>query len=394
MSSMDSPGSNPAPSGPAAATPAPAARPGLRRRPRRRTRLLAAAASILLALGVCELALRLFWHNSYRGDSGAYLLPLHVQQGGRDYRLPRRFLDAEVPAVHLRTDQRRYILPSFQHQDPDVTIAFFGGSTTECSIVQEELRFPALVSTLLGRRGIRANTLNVAAAGTTAHDSVNVLYNHVVFDRPDIAVLMHATNDFGVLAAEGGYRSRTGGALGLRDQWRWIKERITRHVYLAALVRKALANRGVRYQDPREIAWRTGEVADLPVEEFRRRLRAFVHLCRIFQIEPVLMTQPLAGITNQMTPAWANPRAQDRMNEVIRAVGREEGAEVIDLARHLLEDVPLFATAPAELLFDGMHVTDAGSRVYAEHIAEHLLPLVRRVMDASSTAPQAPAGGP
>jgi lysophospholipase L1-like esterase len=79
---------------------------------------------------------------------------------------------------------------------------------------------------------------------------------------------------------------------------------------------------------------------------------------------------------------------------VIRAVGREEGAEVIDLARHLLEDVPLFATAPAELLFDGMHVTDAGSRVYAEHIAEHLLPLVRRVMDASSTAPQAPAGGP
>jgi lysophospholipase L1-like esterase len=222
------------------------------------------------------------------------------------------------------------------------------------------------------------NALNVASAGTTAHDSVNVLYNHVVFDDPDVAVLMHATNDFGVLAVDRSYRSRAGGPLRAADQTGWLKERLTRHVYLAAFVRKALANRGIRYQRPEEIAWRNSEVADLPVAEFRRSLDAFVSLCRVYDIQPVLMTQPLASITNELTPPWANPRAQDRFNDEIRAAGRDQGVPVIDLARHLARHVPGF-DAPGEIFFDGMHVTDEGSRVYAEHIAQQLLPIVKDV---------------
>jgi lysophospholipase L1-like esterase len=98
-----------------------------------------------------------------------------------------------------------------------VTIAFLGGSTTACNAVQEDARFPGLVGRLLTEPGISTNGLNAVRSGGTLHDTLNVLLNHVLPDEPDIVVVMHATNDIGVLHHQKSYDSRTGAAVRLAD---------------------------------------------------------------------------------------------------------------------------------------------------------------------------------
>ena len=111
-------------------------------------RLAAALLSTFLCIGVAEVALRVLWHNPYRGEvDHVAIIPRHFANKHRIYE--RGALDPENATIELRTDARGYIEPSHQHADPHATVAFFGGSTTECAAVAPELRFPALVSSLL-----------------------------------------------------------------------------------------------------------------------------------------------------------------------------------------------------------------------------------------------------
>jgi hypothetical protein len=110
---------------------------------------------------------------------------------------------------------------------------------------------------------------------------------------------------------------------------------------------------------------------NFPVGEFETRLRAFVRVSRAFGITPVLMTQPLSGIRNNLTPDWARVGEQEIFNDATRRVGREEDVLVIDLVRHFVEDVPNWKE-PMAYFFDGIHVTDRGSKEEASYISRRL----------------------
>ncbi len=343
--------------------------------------------ALLLTLGLCEVVLRFAWHNPYRQDSSEYYLWLRVHQSGRDYRIKRDQIDKEYPQVPLRTDERCYVRPSFQYPQPDATIAFLGGSTTECAAVREELRFPALVSTLLEKEGLRVNTLNAARSGTTLNDCVNVLYNHVAADSPDIVVVMEAANDGGVLAHDGDYRSRGAKPLVRRDVMDWLKVNVSRRISLLALCRSAL----VRGEQPGAMQNRAErldpEVAKkIPARMYQQRLRVFIEVCRSFQFQPVLMTQAFSGTANSLTPEWAEMGTQDRFNQYIREAGLGNNVPVIDLVRYLQNDIADWHR-DGYIFFDGIHVTDEGSRVYAKHIAEQLRPLVQEVIARRRASP-------
>jgi lysophospholipase L1-like esterase len=271
--------------------------------------------------------------------------------------------------VRFRTNERSYSLPSRRFEMPDATVAFLGGSTTECKAVHEELRFPARVSFLLEQKGLKVNTLNGAKSGNTIHDSVNVLLNHMVEDRPDVVVLMEASNDIGVLQSQS-YRSRMGETESFSHTIRFGLQKASSTLYFMGLFRKWATSEKPR---PDANPWHREEreTAQLPRDEYERRLRAFVWLSRAFGIKPVLMTQPLANIRNVFTPDWVDPRNQDMFNQIIRTVGAEEGIVVIDLVRHLVQNVENW-NQHLNIFYDGVHVTDRGSEVYAEYIAERL----------------------
>jgi hypothetical protein len=58
------------------------------------------------------------------------------------------------------------------------------------------------------------------------------------------------------------------------------------------------------------------------------------------------------------------------MNAIIRNVGSEENVLVIDLARLIAG-----TSDTSKLYYDAMHVTDAGSQVYAKHISTQFMGL-------------------
>jgi hypothetical protein len=352
---------------------------GRRTLPGRVKLALAVMLGILAGLVVSELALRLLWHNPYRLEFSDHVIKVRIHHPNTDHIFSRALVDPETPRGRLRTDARSYILPSFQHKEPDATIAFLGGSTTECSAVQEDLRFPALVSKLLDQHGLKVNTLNAAYAGNTLHDSLNVLLNHVVYDRPDIVVVMHASNDIGVLAAHGDYRSRTGQSVSPTDLAKWSLQLASSKLYLAGLLRHSATSSVIRPSDPGS-DWRNDPSLGNSLSErmFRQRLKSFIHVALDFGIQPVLMTQPFSGSTNSLTPRWVDRVAQDRFNTLIRQVGQEEGVAVIDLVRHLQGRVPQW-NKPMEIFYDAIHVTDKGSIVYAQYIVDRVLPLVNQL---------------
>jgi len=365
-------------------------------------KVVALILSSLFTLGICEVALRLLWHNPYRYEAPDEELKINTHHPNSDYLI---LVDEKDPSkrAKLRTDARSYLLPSFQHKDPDVTIGFLGGSTTESRTVPEDHRFPALISDLFTERGVKANTLNAGRSGNTLHDALNILLNHMVEDRPDIVVLMHAANDVGVLQAEAGYKSKLGHPVTFGDMGKWTLQMASSNVFLAGLVRswepasllRLVTPDAARPQAPStQTATQTqtqssgamgqGLVDKSLVEMYRQRLRAFVHIARSFDIQPIMMTEPFTGSTNALTPDWVHARPLDQFNAVVREVGEQEGAPVIDLVHFLQTEVPEWAQ-PDEIFFDGIHVTEKGSRVYAKYITERLAPFVQdRTHNAAS----------
>jgi GDSL-like Lipase/Acylhydrolase family len=349
-----------------------------------RKKVLALFLATFITLGFSELGLRLFWHNHFRYEAPDHLLKISIHHPNTDYIFTRSLVTSEHPWGRLRTDARSYILPSFQYQDPDATIAFLGGSTTECYAVQEDLRFPALVSRLLAQQGLKVNTLNSARSGNTLHDALNVLLNHVIEDHPDIAVVMEASNDIGILKRINSYRSRMGSPVSVLEFAKWSLQIASSKLYLAALVRASASAEQLLAPDPTK-DWRHNQrsLHQSSANLYRQRLKAFVHLCRSFDIQPVFMTQPFSGSTNALTPNWVDRTAQDQFNTVIRTVGEEEGVPVIDLVRYLQEQVPEW-NKPMEIFYDAIHVTDKGSQVYAQYITERLLPLILQKKTSTS----------
>jgi lysophospholipase L1-like esterase len=342
--------------------------------------LLLLAASLLAALGLAELAARQLALGP-TSESPDVVLRLPLQHAGLERRVDRAALDPSHPSVRLRTDERGYIEPSRPFPDSRLEIAFLGGSTTECRAVREELRFPALVASLLAERGLRANPLNAGRSASTVHDALHVLLDRVAADRPDLVLLMEAVNDVGVLARDGSYDGRSGAAVAAGDLAKWSLQLAARRLALAELLRSRVLP-ALRV-GPDWAAQPSAARGPAPPAPYRARVEAFVGLARALGSEPVLVTQPL-GYLDASTPPWVDRADQDAFNAELRAAAARTGAALVDLAAHVAAHPD--AARPGALFYDGVHVTDAGSRVYAEAIAAALAPRLAALAERGAVA--------
>jgi len=342
------------------------------------------AISFALPLAVAECALRFTSSNPYRNELDHVVrLRRHHADKLRSY--DRSAIDPAHPSVALATDARGYLIdpgePPSEVAARSVAIAFLGGSTTECTALDAEDRFSAVVARELRARGLEVVARNAAMSGNNLHDSLHVLLDHLVADAPEIVVVMHATNDTGVLATPEGYAPSMGAPLDASFAKRWLETRLSHHSFLVAFARERLAAYALA---PKPIAADVlarehgPESAAIPTAPFAQRLRAFVGVARAFEIEPVLATQPLATERTELTPRWANAGAQQRFNQTIREVGAETGALVVDLDAAVRASGPDWA-APMHLFYDGMHVTREGSQLYARVLTEALEPVARAI---------------
>jgi len=192
--------------------------------------------SIVFSLALAEIILRIVWTNPHANAASNKVVELRLQPPSMHRYVDRSRWEPNKPTILFRTNTRRYIEPSNQFKNPDYTVAFLGGSTTVCAFVSEEKRFPALVSTYLESKGIKVNTLNAARSGNTLHDSINVLLNHVILDKPDFVIVMHATNDRGVLSKDKKYISRMGANVTIKDLSKWLLQQFSIHSSIRVVI--------------------------------------------------------------------------------------------------------------------------------------------------------------
>jgi hypothetical protein len=332
--------------------------------------------SIFVSIIGIELILRFGWQNPYANSSTDNVLKLRMQHKNLYHVFSRDLIDKSDPQVTLRTDSKHYIKPSFRFANPEFTIAFMGGSTTECVAVKEDKRFPFLVSKYLEAKGLIVNTLNAGRSGGTIHDSINNLFNHVVIDNPNVIILMHAANDIGVLRKESNYQSRMGHDISYADITKYSLQKLSLHSSFFGFLRaKIVVNASFIPKDPSNINPKKEERDARP---FVARLKIFIAMCRAFDITPVLVTEPLAiTVKNDLTPEWADDNLQKFFNQLIQEVSENDHVDLIDLSGFISKGNPNVEELK-RIFYDGMHVTDYGSTLYASCISENLYRILIR----------------
>jgi lysophospholipase L1-like esterase len=301
----------------------------------------------------------------------------------------------------LRVDRQGFIMPSKIHDHPDLTLAFLGGSTTECTYVDEDQRFPYLAGRLIEQQTqLKVNSYNAGRSGNNTLHCLNILLNKVVNLQPDIVILMENINDLAILMYEKTYwntnptrspiqeRLPTFKTVGQDLRQTFYLVRDLTFPYLTRELKKIFAFAAKTKED--EFHGVRGQKItidqDLLAREFSLNLKSFISLCRARGITPVLMTQA-SRLTDHPDPliqklmgnleagqgiTYAEFKgAFDRLNQAIREVGAKNQVLVIDLAR----EIP----PVKENICDVAHFTDHGSRLVATRIAADLTPLITRL---------------
>lgn len=340
------------------------------RRYRRWAKVSLALCSTLFTFIACEFWARTRTGHPYAAAESDRIVRLRLYTPGMSLDVNRSEIDPKNPSVQFRVDRRGYITNGPSTNNADLRLAFFGGSTTACVSVSESLRFPFLVSCMIEKeRGVTTSTIVAAKSGNALHDSINILFNQVITEKPNIAVVMHACNDIAILGRGNEYQRRMASPMTSSYALSHLLKLSSQYSALAGILRYKYA---FPTFSPSEKGFDYTE-AVVGVGPYQSRLNVFVDMCRAFGIHPILVTQPLAAeIRNELTPDWAFPTAQNVFNEAIRHVGQEKGVKVIDLARSISNNYPKKEDL-RRIFYDGMHVTDEGSRIYSDIIASGLI---------------------
>lgn len=360
----------------------------------RKTLLGLVAATLVLGLAAVEYSLERGLTKPLRNTRHVRLREhaplLNLKPFASRERLEKQFrleVDSlEEKTYPFRTDADGFVMPSRVHADPQLTLLFLGGSTTECYWVDEASRFPPLAGKLLGERlDKRVNSLNAGVSGVNTLHMLFVLLSKVIPMRPDVVVLMENVNDVNMMLFTGSYWSRHRTRSVIEEEESRGRLQLLGDTIREALfpgIAQRLEKSGLFKQNTDEFAgWRNIKRVrdDVDTREYEANLVTFAETCRTRGIIPVLMTQfnRLAEVPDEVTAR--NMRSFERdwgmgyasykaclsgFNESVRRVARERGVLLIDLEARVPKQ--------SRYLFDIVHLNTAGSELAAGIIAEEL----------------------
>lgn len=260
-------------------------------------------------------------------------------------------------SYRFSVDENGFVYPSKIHEKPDLTLAFLGGSTTECENVEEYLRFPYLAGKLISEQtGKKVNSYNVGKSGNNSIHSVNNLLNKVVPLKPDYVIWMENINDLSTLLYEATF-------------WNHNKTRSN----LGCFTKKTSSLRN--HNNEWSISPHRSKISDpnhreLVKAEYRKIIQIFIANVRAIGAKPILMTQ-FNRIEKDKN--FTVPNASDsefsksyqslyrEFNQIIREVATQQKVPLIDLAAKI--------AAEEKLIYDVVHLTNSGSEMAAKIIA-------------------------
>ena len=309
-------------------------------------------------------------------NNNIILIPSDVYMSGTQNLTKKEFV--------FRTDKDGFIVgPKNDKINDTVSIIFFGGSTTECLYVEEELRFPHLVS-----QNLNVRVLNGGVSGNHSMHSLLSMIGKGIPYKPSHIVLMHAINDLSLISKSLSYwnapqsrslvqtNSTTTNKFTAYGVVRLVKDLMipntwirVRHKFSNTLERIAPQDEFTDYRDKK---YEVSEVEKAMVIEFTASLKSFVALSKIWGIEPILMTQfnrfkindefSKASYEKTPQPIPYNDfiRLYKKANEIVRTVAKQEKVFLIDLEA----EIP----STNEYIYDEVHLNTNGSKLVAEKI--------------------------
>lgn len=319
---------------------------------------------------------------------------------------------APNPTYLVVTDSDGCIRPSNLHDEPDVSIVFLGGSTTEGVLIEAGKRWPERTVALIEEDvGININGCNAGRSGANVMHSTIKLLTAFMPQSIDIAVLMHGINDMGLLTRLKTYWPS--------DDWHFgqvrteefsidrgikiLRNTLVPNIYEA--IREpggsadvAIGNLKLSFplrevhalplQMPLpEIPSVRGGGASARLEAFGRAVIAFVRMAKAWGIEPVLVTQYLeAQPSSKSLGGFLDPqqlgrlglnaqsvgREHDLFNATLRSVARSEGALVVDIASIFADTKKRKRLEDHSFTYDSMHYHERGAAEAAKHMAASL----------------------
>ena len=384
--------------------------------------LALAACAALLGATIAEGALRVFLPGS---DAYYVLTP-----GSTIVTNP---LSDVMPGVsgqaEFRTNAEGIRGPEFGPPDSEYRILTFGGSTAQNVYLDQSEAWPILVGELLGLTtdGRRTWAGSVGRSGATTRTNV-VQFRHLIPSLPriDAVVMLLGVNDLGAALQEG-WAYTTPDPLSdpaaeraqlrqsfvrvpgrIQDQFPAYAEGATPPYkrlaiwHMARLSRDAWAARSGALRQDRFgetlVTWRRHRrqsrlIHDSlpplqgPLAEYRGYLEAIADVAQEHEVRLVLMTQPALWRADlgeeELALLWMGGIGdfQSEPNQAYFAAGalasgmRTYNDLLLDVcSERRLECVDLAAAVPADtsMFYDDVHPTEAGSRVFAEVLANHL----------------------
>lgn len=307
---------------------------------------------------------------------------------------------AESPvrkAYILEIDENGFHRPSKIHDNPDLSIVFLGGSTTECMFVNQLERFPYLVGRYLEEKtGLKINSFNSGVSENNALHSINILLNKVVPIRPKFVVFMQNCNDLHTLSLENTYwtdnpdmsvivGSKKTNLLKVVSSTMdpWLCDM---YYVLTRELSRMRSRVGVRNPNP---ITTTGSKAAFDfkkaVNDYISCIKIFIYICQALNIIPILMTEcnrytdePSVAMKEYIENIWLNFGIRyaefrtfyDELNSIVRTIGRESETMVIDLDRQIPKT--------RQYLYDHVHLNEMGSHLAAEIITNNIYDLLQK----------------
>ena len=349
-----------------------------------------AAIQCVLTLLLLEAALRIYNPLPFRVRGDRIVLPAFERT---TYRTVGPRLD---PVVHTVRNSLGFRGPEPPRDfERHLTIVTIGGSTTECRLLTDGKTWPDALARKLAKMSPNVWVNNAGFDGHSTFGHAVLLEQAIVPLHPKVALFLVGANDIGVAdanpvdrrlaATPAAWRKAAAGVfervevLGLaQNLWRYARAR--KQGLGHAWTSIDLAQTEVMPSDAleAEVGRRAPAVAG-----YRERLRRLIEICKQAGIEPVFITQPtlyphVDRFTGKDTATLRvsdrgngalDGRLTDLNNDATRAVAKQEGIVLIDLARTMPPD--------SRLYYDFVHYSNDGAALVGDIVARELGPFLR-----------------
>ena len=280
--------------------------------------------------------------------------------------------------------------------NPEIKILFLGGSTTETMYVPEKQRFPSIIErTLREKLGKNVDVLNSGVSGNNSMHSLLILLSKGIPLKPTYAVLMHNYNDFAVLYKTESYWIAPSGRSLITDHnshSESVSMSISYRFFKAMkdfFVPNLYSYLGPRLLDikPRDEfqGFRKKEFQDLNLEEYKNQftssLVSFIELSRIWNIQPILMTQAnRINLQDVLFQKWFLENVREGItstefielyqlsNQIIREIAKTHSVPLVDLDS--------LVPKTNEFIYDTVHFNEAGSKLVADFVSKEILKVI------------------